>query len=97
MREIIRGRVVGEDRLCDIYLEAGKISAVKRAGRGRADVGGRKAIIAPTLFDIQVNGFAGIDLQDRKLTPQDVGKLSGLLAATGVSSWAPTQLRSTPT
>ena len=87
---ILRGKLLGTSKPSDICIDNGRVVSIRPAGRGRPDAGSRDSIIAPTLFDIQVNGFGGIDLQDPKLTPEDVAALSNKLAATGVSHWVPT-------
>lgn len=89
---IIRGRLLSEKRVSDVVLRSGTIVAVRCAGKSKADIGSAHAIIAPTLFDIQVNGYGGIDLQGKKVTPEDVRKLTDLLGANGVSHYIPTIL-----
>lgn len=42
------------------------------------------------LVDLQVNGFAGIDLNSGTLVPEDVSALADLLLARGVTTFAPT-------
>jgi N-acetylglucosamine-6-phosphate deacetylase len=63
--------------------------------------GGLIASIAPTdydgplyvsagLIDLQVNGYAGLDLNDHALTPEHVGALTARLLALGVTTYLPT-------
>jgi len=87
---LVRGVVLGENAPADIVVERGRVLRKTAAGRRKADLGSRTAIVAPTLFDIQVNGAFGIDLQSPTLQPEEVAALSALLAAQGVSRWAPT-------
>lgn len=88
---VLRGLLLGgENRVSDIVVRGGSIAEVRCAGTGKADAGSAESIIAPTLFDIQVNGSHGIDLHDPKLKPEDVRKLTDVLAAQGVSHWVPT-------
>jgi N-acetylglucosamine-6-phosphate deacetylase len=87
---VVRGTIVGTDRVSDVIVEDGTVVAVRRAGRRRADYGSKGAIIAPPLFDIQVNGGGGINLQRPKLTVDDVAALDGWLAGQGVGLWVPT-------
>jgi N-acetylglucosamine-6-phosphate deacetylase len=87
---VVRGVILGQKTPSDIVLRNGVVVRVVAAGRGRPDLGSRDAIIAPTLFDIQVNGYGGIDLQGPELTAGEVVRLSRLLAQTGVGRWAPT-------
>jgi N-acetylglucosamine-6-phosphate deacetylase len=97
---VIRGVIVGEECASDIHLQEGKVVAVRRvgpdgrkdrrSGRARPDIGARHSFIAPTLFDIQVNGAMGINLQGNRVTPEDVLALNRFLAGWGASHWCPT-------
>jgi len=86
----IRGTIVGQKTVSDIVVRDGKVASIKAAGRNRVDVGSRTTLIGPTLFDIQVNGVRGIDLQAPIVTPEDVRSVTDMLAAWGVSQWVPT-------
>jgi N-acetylglucosamine-6-phosphate deacetylase len=86
----IRGIVVGQDRPSDIVVEAGRVARIEPAGAAPADFGSEDAVIAPALFDIQVNGAMGIDLQGRDVRAEDVRALTDSLAAQGVARWVPT-------
>lgn len=90
----IRGVVLGESKPSDILIRDGKISSITSAGRGKCDAGSATSIIAPTLFDIQVNGYGGIDLQGREVLPEDVAKVDAKLQRIGVSHWIPTFITS---
>lgn len=46
--------------------------------------------ISPALVDLQVNGFAGIDLNADTLTVEDVSRITRELAAHGTGTWVPT-------
>ena len=87
---LVRGVVLGENSVVDILVQGGRILRKNAAGNRKADLGSRTAIIAPTLFDIQVNGAFGFDLQSATLKPEDVAELSARLAVQGVSQWVPT-------
>jgi N-acetylglucosamine-6-phosphate deacetylase len=58
---------------------------VSRVGL-RAAAGGR--IASPGYVDIQVNGFAGVDVMSTDV--EGIGELSRALASYGVTSWVPT-------
>jgi len=92
MREkvIVRGILVGNQRVSDLVIKNGKVIRIARAGRQRADLGSPAAIIAPTLFDIQVNGACGINLQGSEVQPEDIERINEYLASQGVSHWIPT-------
>ena len=87
---VARGVMAGKQTPSDVFMRGGKISAVKPCGRGKANAGSKSSVIIPTLFDIQVNGVAGIDLQGSRVAPDDVAKITDTLARWGVSHWAPT-------
>jgi N-acetylglucosamine-6-phosphate deacetylase len=85
------GIPVGSGRPVHITIRDGIIEAITQGGGyGRPDYGTRSSIIGPTLFDIQVNGGNGINLQGCKTKPADVLELTRFLAAWGVSKWVPT-------
>ena len=77
----VRGVLLGDTRASDIVVADGKILAIKRTGSRQPDAGSEQAIIAPTLFDIQVNGYGGVDLQGNGVLPEDVARLVLWLAA----------------
>jgi len=87
---VVRGTLLGESTLSDVTVRSGKVESVKRAGRGDAQAGGPHAIIGPTLFDIQVNGYGGVNLQGGEVVPEDFAAIAAALARTGVSHWIPT-------
>jgi N-acetylglucosamine-6-phosphate deacetylase len=64
----------------DVEVEDGVVAAV---GIGA----GRHGIAVPGLVDLQVNGFAGVDLLSE---PERAGEVSATLAREGVTSWQPT-------
>lgn len=74
----------------DVAVRNGAVMEVRPAGRGRADAGSPDAVIAPPLFDIQVNGVAGTDLQDPALDADRVAEMTERLAGMGVAQWVPT-------
>jgi N-acetylglucosamine-6-phosphate deacetylase len=61
-----------------------------KSGYATPDLGDDECIIAPLLFDVQVNGGFGIDLQSTTLTTDQVYALNDALYRQGVSSWLPT-------
>lgn len=87
---IIRGRLLGDSRASDIDVRDGRIHAITSAGRRRVQTGSHQSHILPLLFDIQINGYAGIDLQSPTLQPEDVAQLDEALGRTGVGYWIPT-------
>ncbi|MDZ4858492.1 MAG: amidohydrolase family protein [Candidatus Hydrogenedentes bacterium] len=91
---VVRGVLPGAKTVSDIVVEGGKVIRVSRAGSGGCDAGSAASIIAPTLFDIQVNGYGGIDLQGIEALPEDVARVDEKLQRIGVSHWIPTIITS---
>lgn len=88
---IVRGTLIGADSPSDVFIDQdGIVSAVRPISKLTPHLGSQDALIAPTLFDIQVNGAFGIDLQDDALCPEHVYPLSKRLASCGISAWIPT-------
>ncbi len=86
----IRGRLIGQDEPVDLSVAGGRVISIDAAGLDPVELGDRDAVIAPPLFDIQVNGAYGINLQGQEVSTEDVRALSRRLAAHGVSHWIPT-------
>ncbi len=66
----------------DVEVRDGAIAAV---GLG---AGGGRGIAAPGFVDLQVNGFAGVDLM--RAGPEEWGRASAALLAAGTTAWRPT-------
>ncbi len=90
MEFVIRGILVGDTVASDITIRDGIVARISRAGRGACNAGSHTSIIGPTLFDIQVNGYGGIDLQGLNVLPEDVAAIDAKLQKIGVSHWIPT-------
>ncbi len=87
----VRGTLLGDEHPCDILVDgSGIVRQISGVSKSPADIGGDSFLIAPTLFDIQVNGAFGIDLQDDAVKAEDVLRLSDFLARQGISMWVPT-------
>jgi len=87
---VVRGVILGDARVSDVSVQDGTVVRIAPAGRGPCDAGSAASIIAPALFDIQVNGYGGIDLQGRDVLPEDVAAVDAKLQRIGVSRWIPT-------
>jgi N-acetylglucosamine-6-phosphate deacetylase len=55
---------------------------------------GKRAVELPGLVDLQVNGFAGVDLGDPALTPERVLQAVAAIEKTGVTRFLPTLITS---
>ena len=87
---IIRARSTEDNRTISIHIEGDKISQItpfqERSGlKDRSDL-----YIAPGFFDPQVNGFAGIDFNEKSLLPEHVRLAAEALSHTGVTTFFPT-------
>ncbi len=87
---LVRGKMVGNAETRDIRIKDGRVTSIRSIGSKRADLGSRHSFIAPVLFDIQVNGWGGIDLQSPTLMVDDVWRLTHCMAMHGVGYWIPT-------
>lgn len=86
----VRGRFLGSNEVRDVELSGGKVVKIAKAGRGTPQFGSEQAIIAPGLFDIQVNGAHSIDLQDGDITAEKLWTITQRLRRHGVTQWLPT-------
>lgn len=68
----------------ELTLADGKITAIESCSSPAS------GYLSAGLFDLQVNGFAGIDLNAPDVTPEEVIKLCQILLAEGVTSFLPT-------
>ncbi len=65
-------------------------------GLTRIDAPVRAPLLLPPLFDIQVNGGVGVDLQSPLKDPAELATLSTWLNAQGVARWIPTLITNDP-
>lgn len=93
---LIRGRFPDTPRVVDVTVKQGRIASVRAPGAASPDWGDEDALLAPPLFDIQVNGAAGIDLQALDLSVAHVAALNDHLLSRGVSRWIPTLVTDAP-
>lgn len=83
---IIRGKIPGTESPVDIVVEHGKIVQVGPYQKGSGfDFGGANFYACPGFFDPQVNGFAGVDFNSPRLTPEGLHHAALSLASTGVT------------
>lgn len=82
------GNIVGRNpstgEAIAITVEDGVIAAIQTVD------GANHEYVAPGLIDLQVNGFAGLDLNDGHLTPERVKTLADHLLSAGVTTFLPT-------
>ncbi len=87
---MVRGRLAGAETAVDLDLRNGRIHAVLPAGGRTPDMGDADALLAPGLFDIQVNGAWGLDVQAEDLSAETLYALNKRLNGRGVLRWMPT-------
>jgi len=85
----VRGRDCRTGQTIEIVAEGGRIVAVGEPTPGPA-VGGPDVLLAPGLIDVQVNGFAGHDLNSDDVTPAAVAGVVRSLWRAGVTLCCPT-------
>jgi len=92
---IIRGKIPGTKYALDIVVEKGTIVRMTSYQAGsRCDFGGTDLYACSGFFDPQVNGFAGVDFNSSRLTPEGLHRAALSLASTGVTRFLPTLVTS---
>jgi N-acetylglucosamine-6-phosphate deacetylase len=88
------GIICGTSEPSTVAIEGERIAAVSPAAPGdedlRGTLGGAECLISPALFDIQVNGFRGHDVNGENASPDDVAAMVEALHGTGVGLCCPT-------
>lgn len=87
---LIRGRISGEAAASDLRIQNGRVVSMEPASEAPADIGSADSIVTTPLFDIQVNGAFGFDLQEGAASPEGVRAITDALARWGVGYWVPT-------
>jgi N-acetylglucosamine-6-phosphate deacetylase len=84
MRQVISGQDPQTGKGIAIEIEAGIIAAI------RPDPQAPSSYLSPGLVDLQVNGFAGLDLNGGAISTDLVLQLSEMMATLGVTTFLPT-------
>lgn len=89
---VIRGRQRRGADPMDFAIEDGVIRAITplASGADHLALGGPDCLVAEGFFDIQVNGFAGVDFNRPTLTPSEFRHAAEALWRTGVTQFLPT-------
>lgn len=88
--QIVTGRAP-DGRGVEIHVDHGLISMITET-----DVDADAPMLLPGLIDLQVNGYAGYDLNEDLLSPDTVHGLTDRLAAEGTTTYLPTLITGTP-
>ncbi|WP_224387960.1 N-acetylglucosamine-6-phosphate deacetylase [Pseudonocardia sp. ICBG1293] len=83
----VRGRDALTGRTIEITVEDGRVSAVRP---WTPAPGTDPVLLAPGLVDLQVNGYAGYDVNGESVEPGEVRALVRALAAVGTTTVVPT-------
>jgi N-acetylglucosamine-6-phosphate deacetylase len=86
----LRGKVLGSGELVEIGIEKGLIQTIRQESDSSQAVGAEKFWLAPAFFDIQVNGFAGSDLNSAQVTFEELEQAMIKLRERGVALFCPT-------
>ena len=79
----LRGRIPGRSGLWEVSWEDGAVASLRCIDPAYAEEHG--TWITPGLFDLQVNGIAGIDFADPGVSVERLAEADGLLRAKGIS------------
>lgn len=91
MSTTITGRDPGTGTPLEVEHSGGRITALRRPGES----GEPLPWLVPGLVDIQVNGFAGHDVNAARPDPDHLRAITAALAARGVTTWVPTVITGT--
>ncbi|NLN94268.1 MAG: N-acetylglucosamine-6-phosphate deacetylase [Candidatus Hydrogenedens sp.] len=89
-KRIIRGHYPDQTGAVDILVSGTSIESIQPADTCPADFGDEEALLAPGLFDMQVNGALGVDLQSPAITAARFRELNDAFLRRGVFRWMPT-------
>lgn len=86
MSTLVRGLDPATGELLEITAD----TAITRIDRRAVPSGEDLPFLAPGLIDLQVNGFAGIDVNGPDVTAERILEATAALARVGVTTWVPT-------
>ena len=84
----VHGLDPGTGQSLTVEVKSGVIQAVHRSQATASESG--QGWLAAGLIDLQVNGYAGHDLNDDQVTPETVQALARAMLASGVTTFLPT-------
>lgn len=84
--QVIEGLDPTTGGLVRLSVEAGRISSIERGTESPSDL----PLLSTGLIDLQVNGYAGHDVNGQGASPEAVATITQRLAAAGVTTWVPT-------
>ncbi len=85
----VRGRILGSGDQVEVGIDRGLIQTIQRIAPS-SEAAAEELWLAPAFFDIQVNGFGGVDFNSPGLTLEDLERAIAKLRERGVSLFCPT-------
>lgn len=89
MSALVRGLDPATGDLLEITADA-TITRIDRRHAAPSGPDDDLPFVAPGLIDLQVNGFAGIDVNGPDVTAERIAEITAALARIGVTTWVPT-------
>lgn len=82
----IEGLDPATGELLRVTVDAGRVASIRRSTERPSDV----PFLAPGLIDLQVNGYAGHDVNGAEPSAAQISAITQELAQVGVTTWIPT-------
>ena len=92
MSDTVRGRIPGRAGLWEILYRDGIVEKVTCVDAGFT--GDRCLWITTGLFDLQINGIAGVNFTSASLSTEELARADGLIRDHGISRYCPTLITS---
>jgi N-acetylglucosamine-6-phosphate deacetylase len=86
---LLRGYHYRSDKLLDFLIEGGRIVSMHAADPSHA-ADQEADIIAPSYFDLQMNGGMGMNFTSTALQQEEIERFVGICAAHGIAAFCPT-------
>src|SRR5262252_10729116 len=86
----ITGKLWGSDEVVELGIDRGLIQTMERTPAAGETARVRNPWLAPAFFDIQVNGFAGVDFNSAQVTSEQLEQAMMKLRERGVALFCPT-------
>jgi N-acetylglucosamine-6-phosphate deacetylase len=92
---VIQGKIPGTTSPLNIIVGNGKVVQIESYPKtSSCDFGRTDLYLCPGFFDLQVNGFRGVDFNSPRLTPEGLHQAGRSLASTGITHFFPTLITS---
>ena len=92
---ILQGKIPGTSSPVNIIVGDGKVAQIEPYPKtSSCDFGGTDLYLCSGFFDLQVNGFGGVDFNSSRLTLEGLHQAVRSLASTGITHFFPTLITS---